>query len=625
MIVAMYRKLSAPSLIVLLSLLSACVAPPTKERPAPSASELAQQAQKAEESGDFVAAARAYTVLAESASMLKKGEYQLLAAEMMVRGNHIPQAKQILQGIDIKMLHADQLIRRQLISARIALAENDLAGALDILRVEFTPSTPAELQAQVHELRAIAYERSGNLLASARERSMRGAFLDSADHIAIVENQQQLWQTLMRMSDTALSEPKLAPPPDTFSGWLELAHIAKSAQLEPLAMGDRIAIWRKRYPEHPAVDEILNLLIARQQEEIHRPGNIALLLPQSGGLTPVADALRDGFMAAHYFRRNRDYNPVIRIYDVSTDPENAVDSYNQAVQNGAEFVVGPLRKESVNALLRSGHISVPTLTLNYAEDVSVSDPNLYQFGLAPEDEARQVAERAWLEGNNQALVLVPDGEWGERVLAVFRHEWENLGGKVLESQSYSPNDNDFSAPIRALLNLDESEQRFKVLQSFVRERLQFEPRRRQDGDFVFMAAFPRQARLLKPQLKFHYASTLPVYSTSHVFTGKVDRHADRDMDDVIFCDMPWLLDPDEALPELKHKISALWPDTGDQYTRFYAMGIDAYNLIPNLRNMRLFDYERFNGTTGTLQLTRSNRIFRELRWARISNGAPRSY
>ena len=625
MIAAIHRNISTVFLVVLLLLLGACAAPPVKERPAPSVSELAQQAQKAEESGDFMAAARAYGALAESASMLKKGEYQLLAAEMMVRGNHIPQAKEILQRINATTLHADQLIRRQLIVARIALAENDLAGALDVLRVELTPSTPAELQAQVHELRAIAYERSGNLLESARERSMRGAFLDSADRAAIVENQQLLWQTLMRMPDTTFSELKLAPPPDSFSGWLELAHIAKSAQLEPLAMGDRIAIWRRRYPNHPAVDEILNLLIARQQEEIHRPGHIALLLPQSGGLTPVADALRDGFLAAHYFRKNRDYNPVIRIYDVSADPENAVDTYNQAVQDGAEFVVGPLRKESVNALLRSGHISVPTLTLNYAEDATVNDPNLYQFGLAPEDEARQVAERAWLDGNNQALVIVPDGEWGERVLAAFRQEWEALGGIVLESQSYAPNDNDFSAPIRALLNLDESEQRFKAMQHFVRERVQFEPRRRQDGDFVFMAAFPRQARLLKPQLKFHYASKLPVYSTSHVFTGKVDRHADRDMDDVIFCDMPWLLATDEALPKLRHKIEALWPDTSDQYTRFYAMGIDTYNLIPNLRNMRLFDYERFNGTTGTLQLTRSNRIFRELRWARISNGAPHSY
>ena len=625
MIVTMHRKISVASLLFLLSLLSACVAPPVKERAAPSVSELAQQAQKAEESGDFMAAARAYGALAESASMLKKGEYQLLSAEMMLRGNHIPQAKQILQAIDTNTLHADQLIRRQLIAARIALAESDLAGALDILRVELTPSTPAGLQAQVHDLRAIAYERSGNLLESARERSMRGQFLDTTDRDAIVENQQQLWQTLMRMSDTALSELKLAPPPDTFSGWLELAHIAKSAQLAPLAMGDRIAIWRQRYPDHPAVDEILNLLIARQQEEIHRPGNIALLLPQSGGLTPVAEALRDGFLAAHYFRQNRDYNPVIRIYDVSTDPESTVGTYNQAVQDGADFVVGPLRKESVNALLRSGHISVPTLTLNYAEDETVSDPNLYQFGLAPEDEARQVAERAWLDGNNQALVMVPDGEWGERVLGAFRHEWEALGGIVLEAQAYAPNDNDFSVPIRALLNLDESEQRFKALQRFVGERLQFEPRRRQDGEFIFMAAFPRQARLLKPQLKFHYASTLPVYSTSHVFTGKVDRHADRDMDDVIFCDMPWLLDRDEALPKLRRKIASLWPDTSDQYTRFYAMGIDAYNLIPNLRNMRLFDYERFNGTTGTLQLTRSNRIFRELRWARIANGAPRSY
>jgi outer membrane PBP1 activator LpoA protein len=138
-----------------------------------------------------------------------------------------------------------------------------------------------------------------------------------------------------------------------------------------------------------------------------------------------------------------------------------------------------------------------------------------------------------------------------------------------------------------------------------------------------MAAFPRQGRLIRPQLKFHYAGDLAVYSTSHVFSGVRDQNADRDMDDVIFCDIPWVFA--EGNNMLKSTIARLWPDAFPQYTRFYALGADAYNIIPFLGNMRQFRYEQFNGETGVLQLGETNRLYRQLQWARFGNGLPRPY
>lgn len=614
------RLLLAPLIIALLAAGGCAVVPP--EEAARPEAEMLQQAHRAERQGDYEAAARAYMDLAGRASALKRPEFQLRAAAALVRGNYIDQARRILDGLDPDKLHANQFIRRQLLSARIALAENRPDQALDMLSIEVAPSVPAALQARLHKLRADAFHRVGNLLEAAREHVHRSALLDPTDQQSVAENQQEIWQALMLLPQEALAQLQVEPPPDVFSGWLELARTAKLARKDPTDVTDRVAAWRKLYPGHPASEEIVALVLARQQEEIRRPQQIALLLPGAGSVAGVSGALRDGFIAAHYDRQNRSYQPSIRIYDIGPRPGDAPSVYRRAVHDGADFIVGPLRKEAVNAVIDDNRVQVPTLTLNYSDGRGAS-AQLYQFGLAPEDEARQLAERAWLDGHNHALAMVPEGEWGQRVLEAFRHDWEKLGGVLLEHQTYPPGNSDFSEQLKLLLNLDEGEHRHRALEELLQQDLRYEPRRRQDVDFVYMAAFPRQARLIRPQLKFHYASRVPIYSTSHSYSGRPDRHSDRDMDGVIFCDIPWVLAADEDQQRLKRKIGHLWPDHSEQYIRFYALGVDAYNIIPYLNNLRTFRYDRFSGATGILQLSDSNRIFRRLQWAQFNDGLPR--
>lgn len=588
---------------------------------ATSEPDLLQKAHKAEARGNLIEAADAYNKLAGMTSALKRPEYQLQAASVLIRGNYITEAKRILETIEDAKLHTNQRIRFHLLIARITLAENDPQAALDILDMEVPKNTPADLVADLHLLRAEANLRSGHLIESVRERVLREPYLLALD--TIPDNQKAIWQTLMLLSEDDLKQLHVAPPPDELNGWLELAVIAKSTQLEPQDIDQKLAQWRQRYPNHPASEEIINSLLARKLEEIRRPNTIALLLPLTGPYEKPATALRDGFLAAYYSRKNHNYQPTIHIYDVGAGDSDIKDIYSQAIDDGAEFIVGPLDKENVNRLATGTRISVPTLTLNYLESRNKALENLYQFGLAPEDEAHQLAERAWLDGNNQALAIIPQGEWGQRLYQAFAENWQQLGGTVLEEQRYPPDQSDFSEQIRAILNLDESDQRHKSLEKLLKENLKFEPRRRQDVDFIFLAAFPRQARLIRPQLKFHYAGNIPVYATSHIFNGIRNQHADRDMDGIIFGDIPWVLHTANNTPALERKINQLWPEASDQYTRFYAMGIDAYNLIPHLNHLKVYPYERYNGETGILSLNEHNRIFRQITWARFRNGIPR--
>merc|ERR1712000_3169 len=84
-----------------------------------------------------------------------------------------------------------------------------------------------------------------------------------------------------------------------------------------------------------------------------------------------------------------------------------------------------------------------------------------------------------------------------------------------------------------------------TMRSLLRESTEFEPRRREDADWVFLVALPQQGRMIKPALAFNFANDLPVYATSHVFSGVVNSLKDRDLNGVRFCDVPWLLESSE--------------------------------------------------------------------------------
>ena len=556
------------------------------------------------------------------------------AVTMLLKGNYIAQAHRALQTISTDhLISTSQQLDFNLLAARIALAESNPAHALELLQQAPSPLTHHKQRALYHMLRAQAYSRAGNLIAAVREYIQRESYLVAPidappiPTAEIEDNQLLIWQSLMMLSEPMLQQLRIDPPPASLSGWLELALLANSTQhttpISALTLTNTLTTWHLDYPDIQVSENILASINALQSSRLVRPEKIALLLPMSGHFASAATIIRDGFFAAYFNEKNNHTASSIRLYDTAAKGRTANEQYQQAIDDGAEFIVGPLNKVDVESLIAAGDAAIPTLMLNYSSHPELMADNLFQFGLAPEDEARQLAERAWLDGHNQALAIVPEGEWGARILQAFNDSWGALNGSVAEQQSYASSKNDFSGPLRNLLNIDESQRRKKELQRLLGTPLKFEPRRRQDADFVFMVAFPRQARLIKPQLKFHYAGDLPVYATSHLYSGHADREANRDLDQITFCDIPWVLKRNRKENSLNQHIQQLWPEESRQYTRFYALGIDAYHLIPKIKHMATFRYERHNGETGSLSLDDTNRIFRQLPWARFKRGIAR--
>src|SRR5690606_8027759 len=405
-------------------------------------------------------------------------------------------------------------------------------------------------------------------------------------------------------------------------GWLALAPVAASG-----ASGNELRAalidWRPGHVGHPAASGLLADLLSTGRGGAAYPRQIALLLPMSTARAP-ASAIRDGFLAAHLADRsaaaegNADIS--IRIYDTST--LGAAEAYQRAQLEGADFIVGPLLAQEVEQILPQVGL-VPTLALNFVDTETTWLTGFWQFALAPEDEIRAIARRAYAEGARTALALVPldSSGRGNRLLNSFRSEFEALGGRLIRYETYDPAAQDFSRPIRALLNLDRSEQRRARLAANLGIELGFEPRRRQDADMIFLYAPNRGvARLLAPALRYHYAGDIPTYATPEIY-DPADSGRDTDLEDIAFPDAPWLIAPNPEQSALRSQLQGYSPQRASGGNlRLYGMGVDAYRLVGALYGGA--EHWPIEGLTGTLELRADGKIHRTLPFARFRNGRP---
>lgn len=535
-------------------------------------------------------------------------------------------ARNLLNSIDPTLLDDEQFILYTLIFSEIALADDAFFLAQRILtnpRLDQQWQTLAvEQQVLLRQRRADLFMVLGEPNASIEERLALQPLIN--DPLLDIDNQDVLWQALMSMPVAELTyrSQKAANTPtlqnEDLRGWYSLALISKNNQGNLDKQLFQINQWVARWPQHPASLRLPKDLQLLQQLIEERPAQVAVLLPQQGRLSKAGKAVRDGFVAAYYQAlANGSHTPILKFYDTSEG--DIVDVYNRASLDGADLMIGPLDKNKVTALSQQESLPIPTLAVNYSEEVAEPAANLFQFGLSAEDEARQIARRAWVEGHRYAMILTTDANWGRRSADAFREAWENLGGTII-TQSEFTGEGDFSNVIKQALHINESQKRAQGVRALFPQPVEFEPRRRQDADMLFMVARPSEARQIKPTLAFHYASKLPVYATSHIYGGTEDRKADRDLNNIRFSTLPWFFDDTNATKQIIQQAANPAPS----YQRLYALGVDSFQLYPRLKQLQQSEYTRLYGVTGSLSMNAQRRIEREQIWAKMNNGRAQS-
>ena len=612
------------------ALLTGCVgqtgtasAPPEPAAsPAPSA--LARQGRHEE-------AAAAWLSEADRAPAADAAALRLRAAEAWRQAGRPVRADEIARAIDPAGLAPADGTRRGLLLVRTALArgaERDAADALPSLEAMLALPEAADAL----ELAARAAHRAGRPADEIRFRAALDPRLADPD-----ANRGALWSLLRGLPEESLrnlrgphapgSDPGSGPgtgsdPERRAAGWIELEWIARAHRVDFPAFSTAVGRWRERFPDHPAEPSILPGLLAEVRRDGSPPSHVALLLPLSGTFASAAAAIRDGFLAAWYAAPHAD-RPVVSVYDTGAREPEAV--FRSAVAEGADFVVGPLSKKAIARVASLAERAAPVLLLNALDPAArpADGPPVYQFALSPEDEARAVAARAREAGYDRAGVLFPETEWGARVADAFTARWEASGGVVAARAAYRGAAEDLAQPVRALLGIDAGGERAARVRRALGRSILHRPLPRGDLDFVFLAGFPREARLLRPQIIFLRAPDLPVFSTSHVFSGAPRPQHDLDLDGIVFTDMPWVLGPVSGEDALRDRVLALWPEAGEGFTRYYAFGADAYRLQGRIHRLDDRPGEAaLVGRSGRLTVGPNARVRIEMGWARFHGGIP---
>lgn len=539
-----------------------------------------------------------------------------IASRFQDQGNH-EAARTLLQSRQLAQPASGLGNQKLLLAMASATALGDESWAKAIAG-ELTPSTfidyPADLITRAANLQTDTYSLAGEPIPAAMTLILLAQTDNTADAQQI---HNRIWSLLEQVSEGDLSSASAEAIGYEAQGWLELASLVRTPDAGIDEQGRIIRNWQNNWPGHPAA-QVLPAelrLIATLAES--RPEKIALALPLEGPLATAGKAIRDGFLAAYYLDDSADRGETdIRIFN--TAGTAFADLYKQLSEQDIDLIVGPLEKEALAGLGSMNTLPVPALGLNYLPADTRPADGLYQFGLSAEDEARQIADRLAAEQLRQVLVLIPGGEWGDRVEASLLKRMASNEGVALDIERFYREDN-LRSVTADLLGITVSRDRAIQVERTIGMDVEFEPRRRQDADAIVMVAEPTVARQFKPLFAFYFGGDLPVYSPSIIYEGTPAPSRDRDLNGVIFTDIPWVLGDDN---ELRTRATENLSGTRGQPGRLFAMGADAWHLSKRLPLLKQVESASISGQTGILTMTAEGSIHREQLWAQFRNGVP---
>jgi outer membrane PBP1 activator LpoA protein len=534
------------------------------------------EAQALARSGQPAAAAEAYLKLAEGASAPARQQLEIEAANALLQAGDTDGANRVLLGLNQSALTASQREAALLLQADVALSRGRAAEAIDRLERINRGALPTDLRIRALGSLAAAYRMSGQPIRAAETLDDLDRLL--SDREARMDNQVSLLFTLTSLHQATLREAA-GSTQGRMRGWIELAQIFAGQSSPSPALNAKLGQWRQRHRNSPALTGLDQAYFATLAGGYAAGTDVAVIIPTGGPFAAAGNTLKDGIQAAYDADRSST-RPSLRF-----SPDSA-SAYANAITQGADLVIGPLQKDSVATLAGQGALSVPTLALNRTGGSSTK--NLFQFSLAPEDEAVNAANYASAAGLRRAALIYPQSAWGTRMAQAFRTQWRALGGSLVAQPSYG------SASAAAL----------EVANA--------------DAEVVFLVATSNDVAGLWGALQ-SAGNRAPVVATSHVYDGELDLARDQALNGLYFVDIPWLLDQERSDRLSRQALLATLPNVSGPLARLYAMGIDAYRLAPRVDEMGRQPGTFFPGETGGLSVDSRGEVHRQLILAQFTD------
>ena len=506
----------------------------------------------------------------------EKEELLLYAASAYLDQGNLTKASELVEQTNQNKLPQLLQLRKEALYAALAIEENDLDQAEQIIeRLHAYRSQDPVFNDWIILAETKLLERRGNFLELLELLASQTTSIEDSQKQQHIE---EVWNLVSEQSLEQLSLSRLKASRELELGWIELGIIDKKRDLSPpLIWQQSLSLWESAYKDHPAnyVYKQLSTTASTELDDtgLHINNTIALLLPLSSPYQEIAETIRDGFKAASAAKGQR-----VRIYDTGSNMDQVTAKYQLAIAQGAQIIVGPLGKAASSMLAIEADIIRPTILLGSVDKTEdmIMTPETFMFSLDPEHEAQSIANLAYNRGYNRAAVLYPESGRGKRLNNGFTRRWRELGGSVTSSIAY---DNDL---YEAVTPVD------RLLSSA-------------SPDIIFLASSAQQGRLLSQVISKRRPNTA-IYATSSIYSGQSDPTRDFVLDNVIFTDMPWMINGFSNAQFRKQQLSSDRLESPNSLDRYFAFGVDAYALASRLPQFMRQPGASIKGVTGNIQL-----------------------
>jgi ABC-type branched-subunit amino acid transport system substrate-binding protein len=162
---------------------------------------------------------------------------------------------------------------------------------------------------------------------------------------------------------------------------------------------------------------------------------VALILPLSaaGNAGVAAQSMKNAAELAIAEFKNPDVQLLIK--DSAGTPQGTQAVAQQALDEGAQIIIGPLFAQSVSA---AGQLARPrgVPMIAFSTDANVAARGVYLLSFLPESDVHRIVDYAVSHGKRSFAALVPDNAYGAVVEAAFQQAVARRGGRVVALERY---------------------------------------------------------------------------------------------------------------------------------------------------------------------------------------------
>ncbi len=174
---------------------------------------------------------------------------------------------------------------------------------------------------------------------------------------------------------------------------------------------------------------------------------VALILPLSaGGNAGIAgQAMRNAAeMALAEFNAP---NIQLLVKDDAGSADGARQAAEQALNEGAEIILGPLFAQSVSIVGQVARTrNIPVIA--FSTDANVASRGVYLLSFLPESDVARILQYAASTGKRSYAALIPDNPYGTVVEAAFKQDVARRGGQIAALERYPHDKAGIAAPVR---------------------------------------------------------------------------------------------------------------------------------------------------------------------------------